>query len=212
MGADRAVHVLHDPDPARPLLPLVVAKLRQHAVHRARHGRRPLVDSGLSKSLCPEVTTVAAAAEVTRSPPSTATSPESVCERDYSSPSHGPANYALEMDGGRRLDGLEHGVAALAGGLAPWGRDPLGHQPSGTETETAPCPAVSAAVPPSPCRQSADEPKDTLKDAAADPSPPCTKSVKCYNCGYPSCLFPLPVVTGGGMTIGDKGPLRNEQC
>ncbi|KAF8666159.1 hypothetical protein HU200_053876 [Digitaria exilis] len=27
MGADRAVHVLHDPDPARPLLPLVVAKI-----------------------------------------------------------------------------------------------------------------------------------------------------------------------------------------
>ncbi|RLM73569.1 electron transfer flavoprotein subunit beta, mitochondrial [Panicum miliaceum] len=27
MGADRAVHVLHDPDPARPLLPLAVAKI-----------------------------------------------------------------------------------------------------------------------------------------------------------------------------------------
>jgi electron transfer flavoprotein beta subunit len=27
MGADRAVHVLHDPDPARPLLPLAVAKM-----------------------------------------------------------------------------------------------------------------------------------------------------------------------------------------
>jgi electron transfer flavoprotein beta subunit len=27
MGADRAVHVLHDPDPARPLLPLAVAKV-----------------------------------------------------------------------------------------------------------------------------------------------------------------------------------------
>jgi electron transfer flavoprotein beta subunit len=27
MGADRAIHVLHDPDPARPLLPLAVAKI-----------------------------------------------------------------------------------------------------------------------------------------------------------------------------------------
>ncbi|XP_062225239.1 electron transfer flavoprotein subunit beta, mitochondrial isoform X2 [Phragmites australis] len=27
MGADRAVHVLHDPDPSRPLLPLAVAKI-----------------------------------------------------------------------------------------------------------------------------------------------------------------------------------------
>ncbi|XP_052151123.1 electron transfer flavoprotein subunit beta, mitochondrial [Oryza glaberrima] len=27
MGADRAVHVLHDPDPSRPLLPLTVAKI-----------------------------------------------------------------------------------------------------------------------------------------------------------------------------------------
>ena len=27
MGADRAVHVLHDQDPARPLLPLAVAKI-----------------------------------------------------------------------------------------------------------------------------------------------------------------------------------------
>ena len=27
MGADRAVHVLHDADPARPLLPLAVAKI-----------------------------------------------------------------------------------------------------------------------------------------------------------------------------------------
>jgi electron transfer flavoprotein alpha/beta subunit len=27
MGADRAYHVLHDPDPARPLLPLAVAKI-----------------------------------------------------------------------------------------------------------------------------------------------------------------------------------------
>jgi electron transfer flavoprotein beta subunit len=26
-GADRAIHVLHDPDPARPLLPLTVAKI-----------------------------------------------------------------------------------------------------------------------------------------------------------------------------------------
>ncbi|CAM0943343.1 unnamed protein product [Alopecurus aequalis] len=27
MGADRGIHVLHDPDPARPLLPLAVAKI-----------------------------------------------------------------------------------------------------------------------------------------------------------------------------------------
>ncbi|KAI4987829.1 hypothetical protein ZWY2020_028587 [Hordeum vulgare] len=57
------------------------------------------------------------------------------------------------MAGGRRLDGLEHGIAALAGGSALWGRDPLGHEPSGTETETAPCPAVSAVVPSPPCRR-----------------------------------------------------------
>ncbi|KAI4971320.1 hypothetical protein ZWY2020_002234 [Hordeum vulgare] len=46
-----------------------------------------VVESGLSKSqrlrLCPKVATVAAAEEVTRSPPSTTTDPESVCERDY---------------------------------------------------------------------------------------------------------------------------------
>lgn len=45
-----------------------------------------VVESGLSKSLClrlcPEVATVAAAAEVTRSPPSTA-APESGRERDF---------------------------------------------------------------------------------------------------------------------------------
>uniref|UniRef100_A0A8I7BBG9 F-box domain-containing protein n=1 Tax=Hordeum vulgare subsp. vulgare TaxID=112509 RepID=A0A8I7BBG9_HORVV len=52
----------------------------------SRTWRRCVVESGLSKSLClrlcPEVATVAAAAEVTRSPPSTAAS-ESVSERDY---------------------------------------------------------------------------------------------------------------------------------
>nr|BAJ85093.1 predicted protein [Hordeum vulgare subsp. vulgare] len=52
----------------------------------SRTWRKCVVESGLSKSLClrlcPEVATVAAAAEVTRSPPSTAAS-ESVSERDY---------------------------------------------------------------------------------------------------------------------------------
>uniref|UniRef100_A0A453NJ92 F-box domain-containing protein n=1 Tax=Aegilops tauschii subsp. strangulata TaxID=200361 RepID=A0A453NJ92_AEGTS len=52
----------------------------------SRTWRRCVVESGLSKSLClrlcPEVATVAAAAEVSRSPPSTA-APESGYERDY---------------------------------------------------------------------------------------------------------------------------------
>lgn len=38
-------------------------------------------------------------------------------------------------------------------------------------------------------RKSADEPKETLKDAAADPSLPRTRSVKCYNCGYPEAAY-----------------------
>ncbi|EMS51560.1 hypothetical protein TRIUR3_17270 [Triticum urartu] len=38
-------------------------------------------------------------------------------------------------------------------------------------------------------RKSADEPKDTLKDAAADASLPRTRSVKCYNCGYPEAAY-----------------------
>ncbi|KQK15125.1 DNA-directed RNA polymerases II, IV and V subunit 9A [Brachypodium distachyon] len=39
-------------------------------------------------------------------------------------------------------------------------------------------------------RKPADEPKDILKDAATDISSlPRTRSVKCYNCGYPEAAF-----------------------
>ncbi|KAI4988018.1 hypothetical protein ZWY2020_029648, partial [Hordeum vulgare] len=51
-------------------------------------------------------------------------------------------------------------------------------------------------------RKSADEPKDTLKDAAADPSLPRTKSVKCYNCGYPeAAYFQAPTKGERGLTL-----------
>ncbi|KAE8804232.1 DNA-directed RNA polymerases II, IV and V subunit 9A [Hordeum vulgare] len=51
-------------------------------------------------------------------------------------------------------------------------------------------------------RKSADEPKDTLKDAAVDPSLPCTKSVKCYNCGYPeAAYFQAPTKGERGLTL-----------
>ncbi|KAG8064088.1 hypothetical protein GUJ93_ZPchr0004g40050 [Zizania palustris] len=38
MGADRAVHVLHNPDPARPLLPLAVAKILRAVALRENPG------------------------------------------------------------------------------------------------------------------------------------------------------------------------------
>ncbi|KAM3384299.1 hypothetical protein ACQJBY_008763 [Aegilops geniculata] len=51
-------------------------------------------------------------------------------------------------------------------------------------------------------RNSADEPKDTLKDAAADASLPRTRSVKCYNCGYPeAAYFQAPTKGELGLTL-----------
>ncbi|KAF7000085.1 unnamed protein product [Triticum aestivum] len=51
-------------------------------------------------------------------------------------------------------------------------------------------------------RKSADEPKDTLKDAAADASLPRTRSVKCYNCGYPeAAYFQAPTKGELGLTL-----------
>ncbi|KAI4978602.1 hypothetical protein ZWY2020_015355, partial [Hordeum vulgare] len=50
--------------------------------------------------------------------------------------------------------------------------------------------------------KSADKPKDTLKDAAADPSLPRTKSVECYNCGYPeAAYFQAPTKGERGLTL-----------
>ncbi|WVZ66685.1 hypothetical protein U9M48_015874 [Paspalum notatum var. saurae] len=38
-------------------------------------------------------------------------------------------------------------------------------------------------------RKPSGEPKDVLKDAAADPSLPRTRSVRCYNCNHPEAAF-----------------------
>ncbi|XP_066398094.1 DNA-directed RNA polymerases II, IV and V subunit 9A-like isoform X2 [Miscanthus floridulus] len=38
-------------------------------------------------------------------------------------------------------------------------------------------------------RKPVGEPKDVLKDAATDPSLPCTRSVRCYNCNHPEAAF-----------------------
>ncbi|GJN12138.1 hypothetical protein PR202_ga30392 [Eleusine coracana subsp. coracana] len=51
MGADRAVHVLHDADPARPLLPLAVAKILRAVALEEKPG---LVILGKQEVECPE--------------------------------------------------------------------------------------------------------------------------------------------------------------
>jgi electron transfer flavoprotein beta subunit len=53
MGADRAVHVLHDPDPARPLLPLAVAKILRAVALQEKPG---LVILGKQVRACAIVT------------------------------------------------------------------------------------------------------------------------------------------------------------
>ncbi|KAE8794568.1 DNA-directed RNA polymerases II, IV and V subunit 9A-like [Hordeum vulgare] len=94
------------------------------------------------------------------------------------------------MRGRRRLDPRQETGATCGGGS--WTSD--GRRGSEIAADTC----VYKRV----LRKSADEPKDTLKDAAADPSLPRTKSVKCYNCGYPeAAYFQAPTKGERGLTL-----------
>uniref|UniRef100_A0ACD5WQ63 Uncharacterized protein n=1 Tax=Avena sativa TaxID=4498 RepID=A0ACD5WQ63_AVESA len=51
-------------------------------------------------------------------------------------------------------------------------------------------------------RKSAGEPTDVLKDAATDSTLPRTRSVRCYNCGYPeAAYFQAPTKGEQGLTL-----------